>query len=158
MFVGHYGVGFAARRADSSIPLWVLFLAVQLLDVLWAPCILLGIEKVRIVPGITATVALHGAVRGTVDVDLVIRLREAVFRRTERALNELGLLSRLPVTASEVFRFREEYLRNRNLRAWTFVNPSRPSEIVDVILSEDLARMDVEKFTIQNQVVRVALL
>ena len=101
-------------------------------------------------------VALHGAVRGTVDVDLVIRLREAVFRRTERALNELGLLSRLPVTASEVFRFREEYLRNRNLRAWTFVNPSRPSEIVDVILSEDLARMDVEKFTIQNQVVRVA--
>ena len=101
-------------------------------------------------------VALHGAVRGTVDVDLVVRLREDVFQRTEKALNELGLLSRLPVTASEVFRFREEYLRNRNLRAWTFVNPSRPSEIVDVILSEDLARMDVEKFTIQNQVVRVA--
>lgn len=55
MFVGHYGVGFAARRADPAIPLWVLFLAVQFLDVLWAPCILLGIEKVRIVPGITAT-------------------------------------------------------------------------------------------------------
>ena len=101
-------------------------------------------------------VALHGAVRGTVDVDLVVRLREAVFQRTEKALNELGLQSRLPVTASEVFRFREEYLRNRNLRAWTFVNPSRPSEIVDVILSEDLARMGVDKFTIQNQVVRVA--
>jgi hypothetical protein len=101
-------------------------------------------------------VALHGAVRGTVDVDLVIGLRETAFQRTEKALNELGLQSRLPVTASEVFRFREEYLRNRNLRAWTFVNPSRPSEIVDVILSEDLARMEVEKFTIQNQVVRVA--
>jgi hypothetical protein len=60
------------------------------------------------------------------------------------------------VTASEVFRFREEYLRNRNLRAWTFVNPSRPSEIVDVILSEDLDRMEVERFTIRNQAVRVA--
>src|SRR5258706_7452648 len=83
-------------------------------------------------------VALHGAVRGTVDVDLVIRLREADFRRTERALNALGLQSRLPVTASEVFRFRDEYVRNRNLLAWTFVNPSRPSEIVDVILTEDL--------------------
>jgi uncharacterized nucleotidyltransferase DUF6036 len=101
-------------------------------------------------------VALHGAVRGTVDVDLVIRLREAVFQRTEKALMALGLQSRLPVTASEVFRFREEYLRNRNLRAWTFVNPSRPSEIVDVILSEDLDRMEVERFTIQNQAVRVA--
>ncbi len=55
MFVGHYGVSFAARRADRTIPLWVLFLAVQFLDVLWAPCILLGMEKVRIVPGITAS-------------------------------------------------------------------------------------------------------
>ena len=101
-------------------------------------------------------VALHGAVRGTVDVDLVIRFREGDFRRTEKALHALGLQSRLPVTASEVFRFREEYVRNRNLRAWTFVNPSRPSEIVDVILTEDLARMDVDKIKIQDQIVRIA--
>ena len=55
MFVGHYGVGFAAKRVEPSIPLWLLFLAVQFLDVLWAPFVLLGIEKVRIVPGFTAT-------------------------------------------------------------------------------------------------------
>jgi hypothetical protein len=55
MFVGHYGVSFAAKGIDGSIPLWVLFLAVQLLDVVWAPLVLLGVEKVRIVPGITAT-------------------------------------------------------------------------------------------------------
>jgi len=53
MFVGHYGVSFAAKRRDPRLPLWVLFLAVQLLDVAWAPFVLLGIEKVRIVPGIT---------------------------------------------------------------------------------------------------------
>ncbi len=55
MFVGHYGVSFATKKADPSIPLWVLFLAVQWLDVLWAPLVILGIEKVRIVPGFTAT-------------------------------------------------------------------------------------------------------
>jgi hypothetical protein len=55
MFVGHYGVSFAAKRMEPAIPLWVLFLAVQFLDVLWAPFILLGIEKTRIVPGITAS-------------------------------------------------------------------------------------------------------
>jgi hypothetical protein len=55
MFVGHYGVSFAAQRLNRDIPLWVLFIAVQLLDVLWAPLVLLGVEKVRIVPGITAT-------------------------------------------------------------------------------------------------------
>jgi hypothetical protein len=55
MFVGHYGVSFAAKRVAPSIPLWVLFIAVQLLDVFWAPLILLGVEKARIVPGITAS-------------------------------------------------------------------------------------------------------
>ena len=32
MFVGHYGVSFAARKTAPSVPLWVLFVAVQLLD------------------------------------------------------------------------------------------------------------------------------
>lgn len=58
MFVGHYGVSFAAKRLEPSVPLWVLFLAVQFLDVIWAPLVLLGVEKVRIVPGITETNAL----------------------------------------------------------------------------------------------------
>jgi hypothetical protein len=55
MFVGHYGVSFAAKRVAPTVALWVLFIAVQLLDVFWAPFVLLGIEKVRIVPGITAS-------------------------------------------------------------------------------------------------------
>jgi len=58
MFVGHYGVAFAVKTERNKIPLWVLFVAVQLLDFLWAPFILLGVEKMRIVPGITATNAL----------------------------------------------------------------------------------------------------
>src|ERR1700681_2898403 len=55
MFVGHYGPSLAAKAARNSIPLWVLFVAVQLLDVFWSIFVLLGIEKVRIVPGITRT-------------------------------------------------------------------------------------------------------
>ena len=55
MFVGHYGISFAARALRPEVPLWLLFIAVQWLDVVWAPLILLGIEKVRIVPGFTAT-------------------------------------------------------------------------------------------------------
>ncbi len=58
MFVGHYGVAFAVKTQRNKIPLWVLFVAVQLLDFLWAPFVLLGIERVRFVPGITATNAL----------------------------------------------------------------------------------------------------
>jgi membrane-bound metal-dependent hydrolase YbcI (DUF457 family) len=55
MFVGHYGPSFAGTALKKSIPLWVLFVAVQLLDVFWSLFVILGIEKVRIVPGITRT-------------------------------------------------------------------------------------------------------
>jgi hypothetical protein len=55
MFVGHYGVSFAAKSIEKTLPLWLLFVAVQLVDVFWAVFVLLGVEKVRIVPGITAS-------------------------------------------------------------------------------------------------------
>ena len=54
MFIGHYGVSFAAKRWAPQLSLGTLFLAVQLLDVLFAIFVLVGIEKLRIVPGFTA--------------------------------------------------------------------------------------------------------
>ncbi len=54
MFVGHYGVSFAGKKPAPRVSLAVLFLAVQLLDILFALFVLLGIEKLRIVHGYTA--------------------------------------------------------------------------------------------------------
>lgn len=86
-------------------------------------------------------VALHGAVRGTVDVDVVLRFKKADFIGAESALKGLGLAPRLPVTAAEVFDFREEYVKNRNLVAWSFVDPNDPSRLVDVVITHDLSKM-----------------
>jgi hypothetical protein len=54
MFVGHYSVAFAAKTDRNRIPLWVLFVAVQFLDYIWATLVLLGIEKLRVIKGFTA--------------------------------------------------------------------------------------------------------
>ena len=54
MFVGHYSVAFACRTERNRIPLWVLFVAVQFLDYIWATLVLLGIEKLRVIKGFTA--------------------------------------------------------------------------------------------------------
>ena len=54
MFVGHYSTALAARALKPAIPLWVLFLAVQIVDFAWSVLVLLGIEKVRVIPGYTA--------------------------------------------------------------------------------------------------------
>ena len=54
MFVGHYSVAFAVKSEKNRIPLWVLFVAVQFLDYIWATLVLLGIEKLRVIKGFTA--------------------------------------------------------------------------------------------------------
>jgi hypothetical protein len=54
MFVGHYSVAFAAKSERNKIPLWVLFIAVQFLDYIWATLVLLGIEKLRVIKDFTA--------------------------------------------------------------------------------------------------------
>jgi len=58
MFVGHFGLGFAAKRAAPEVSLGTLILACQLADILWPTFVLLGIESFEIRPGITAVTPL----------------------------------------------------------------------------------------------------
>ena len=58
MFIGHYGVSFAAKAPEKRLPLWLLFLAVQWLDVVWSALVMLNVEKLRIVNGLTQGSAL----------------------------------------------------------------------------------------------------
>lgn len=82
-------------------------------------------------------VALHGAVRGTLDIDIALRWTRKNVENAEAALNSIGLISRLPITARDVFNYRDEYIRNRNLIAWNFHNSADLSEQLDVIIAFD---------------------
>jgi len=53
MFIGHYAVGFVAKRAVPQVSLGTLFLATQFLDLLWPIFLFLGLEHVRVDPGNT---------------------------------------------------------------------------------------------------------
>lgn len=54
MFLGHLAVAFAAPRIAPRLPLALLVAASQLPDLIWPNLVLLGVEVVRVVPGITA--------------------------------------------------------------------------------------------------------
>ena len=54
MFLGHYGVALAAKRAAPSASLGALTFAAQFLDELWPILLLIGLEQVKIVPGLMA--------------------------------------------------------------------------------------------------------
>ena len=93
--------------------------------------------------------------RGTLDIDVVVRWTRATLVRAEAALNAIGLMSRLPVTAREVYDFRDEYVRNRNLTAWNFYNPDDPLEQVDIIITDDLAGKRTKAVALPTGPVRV---
>ncbi len=58
MFLGHFAVGLAAKKAAPRVSLGTLFVAVQLQDLIWPLFLLLGLEHVRIDPGNTAVTPL----------------------------------------------------------------------------------------------------
>ena len=53
MFIGHFALGYAAKRWAPSVSLGVHFAAVVFADLLWPVLVALGIEQVRIAPGHT---------------------------------------------------------------------------------------------------------
>jgi hypothetical protein len=54
VFIGHFALGFAAKRVAPHASLAVLFGAAQLADLLWPVLLVFGVEQVRIDPGNTA--------------------------------------------------------------------------------------------------------
>src|ERR1700758_2490694 len=50
MFIGHFAVAFAAKRAAPRASLAATFAAAQLADILWPVFLLLGWERVAIQP------------------------------------------------------------------------------------------------------------
>ena len=53
MLIGHYGPAFAIKAIDKKVPLWMLFIAVQIPDIIWGILILCGVEKANINPSLT---------------------------------------------------------------------------------------------------------
>ncbi|WP_158795812.1 metal-dependent hydrolase [Pedobacter sp. L105] len=59
MFIGHFGLSFAAKKAAPKVSLGILFIATQFVDLLWPFLLLFHVEKVAVVPGYTKTNAFE---------------------------------------------------------------------------------------------------
>lgn len=58
MFIGHFALGFGAKKFAPQVSLGILFLACQMADIIWPNLVLLGIETLRIQPGVTVMTPL----------------------------------------------------------------------------------------------------
>jgi hypothetical protein len=59
------------------------------------------------------------------------------------------------VSGEDVFNFRGEYIKNKNMIAWNLTNPNNPAEAVDIIITEDLKQYKSKKIKIDNQNIKV---
>ena len=100
-------------------------------------------------------VNFHGYSRNTVDIDLVIKFTLKNLKKIEKILNDFGLVSRLPVNAISVYKFREEYIKNKNLIAWNFYAETNPTSQVDILINCDVNDFDMEKFLVGKLIVKV---
>lgn len=55
MFIGHYSAAFLAKRIAPAIPLPAWFIACQIIDLCWGGLVLMGVEKLRVIPHFTAS-------------------------------------------------------------------------------------------------------
>jgi hypothetical protein len=51
MFIGHFGLGLALKRADKTLSFGLLFIAVQLSDLIYGVTLLAGVERINIISG-----------------------------------------------------------------------------------------------------------
>ena len=102
--------------------------------------------------------ALHGLVRATVDIDFILSLTQKDFELAEKVLAQLGLKSRLPVRAQDIIKMRKEYIENRNLLAWSFVDYKNPARQVDILITKDLKRLKVQTISVAGRKINVATL
>lgn len=53
MYAGHFAAGLALKAKEPRAPMWGILIGVGLLDVLFGPFVLLGLEQVSVTPGVS---------------------------------------------------------------------------------------------------------
>lgn len=102
---------------------------------------------------------LHGVVRFTADLDLIVDLEPENLRRFLQAMTELGYRPRNPVKAEDLLdpAVRERWKREKGMVVFSFIEPSQPMTLIDVFIEEkipfpevmqEIVRMEARGITI----------
>lgn len=104
-------------------------------------------KKVRYAVAGGIALVLHGAVRFTADLDLIVELSASNLENFISAMTELGYKPRLPVRAEDFADplVREKWMVEKGMKVFTFYRPELSINQVDVFVREPLKFDTLEK-------------
>ena len=88
---------------------------------------------------------LHGVVRFTADLDLIVDLEPENLRRFVQVMTELGYRPRNPVKAADILdpAIRAGWKREKGMEVISFVDPAQPMALIDVFIEEKIPFQEV---------------
>jgi len=83
---------------------------------------------------------LHGVVRFTADLDLIVDLEPDNLRRFVQTITELGYRPRNPVKAADFLdpALRAGWKQEKEMEVFSFVDPAQPMTLIDVFIEEKI--------------------
>jgi predicted nucleotidyltransferase len=97
-------------------------------------------EKIKYLVVGGVAVNLYGYVRFTGDLDILVLLEEENLKKLDRVMKKMGYSERIPVSLLELHDNKKvkEWLKTKNLKAYSF-NPPKDSLLqIDIIIEESL--------------------
>ncbi len=90
---------------------------------------------------------LHGVVRLTADLDLIIKLTTDNLTRFISVMNDLGYEPKQPVKTEELINpeNRKRWEEEKGMKVFSFFHPARPMNLIDVFINEPVSFDEIEK-------------
>jgi predicted nucleotidyltransferase len=88
---------------------------------------------------------LHGVVRMTADLDLVVALERDNLQLLLDAMKELGYRPRVPVQPEALLdpEIRTSWINDKNMEVFSFYDPGKPLALVDIIIREAISYQEI---------------
>ncbi|MBI3995327.1 MAG: nucleotidyltransferase [Nitrospirae bacterium] len=90
---------------------------------------------------------LHGVVRLTVDLDLMVEMSRDNLTRFITAMQDMGYRPKPPVKAEEFIdpAKRKSWKEEKGMRVFSFFHPKEPGRLIDVFVDEPIKFTEVER-------------
>ncbi len=107
-------------------------------------------------------VVLHGVIRMTADLDLVLNLETNNLKKFLSTIKALGYRPRVPVSEKDILdpAKRKQWIEEKNMLALSFYNPKNPLLLVDVLIDEEsrpLRFEDMKQDSVKYKVGRLSV-